>query len=153
MNNFTEAANYISQIIDLNRKTDTITRQVSTASSNGRGGRGRGGRGRINERGGRGGRGGQGRGRGRGRGGRGTSSPGGAGRWISYDQWQSMSERERKSIRNKRSNYAKRKIGALASSGLSDIVADNQNSGPSSAVAAEILSVNYVPVKAIPMLL
>jgi hypothetical protein len=77
MNNFTEASIYLSQIIDLNKKTDSMTHQVSTINSNGRGGRGRGGRGRFNERPGRGGgRGGRGRGRGRGRGGRNTPPSG-----------------------------------------------------------------------------
>jgi hypothetical protein len=71
MNNFTEASIYLSQIIDLNKKTDSMTHQVSTINSNGRGGRGRGGRGRFNERPGRGG----GRG-GRGRGGRNTPPSG-----------------------------------------------------------------------------
>lgn len=114
MNNFTEAANYISQIVDLNRKTESITRQVSAIG--GRGGRGYGGRGRTQgERGGRGGRGGRGRGRGRGRGGRGNTSPN-AGRWITSDQWHSMSEEEREAIRNERSNFAKRKLSALTSS-------------------------------------
>jgi hypothetical protein len=59
MNNFTEAANYISQIIDFNRKTESITRQVSATGTVGRGGRGHGGRGRTHgDRGGKGGRGG-----------------------------------------------------------------------------------------------
>ncbi len=45
MNNFTKAANYIGQIVDLNKKAETVTRQVATAATNGyngRGGRGRG---------------------------------------------------------------------------------------------------------------
>jgi len=63
MNNFTEASNYIGQIVNLNKKSEAITRTVSSTTTDNRGGgkdnnggrgRGRGGRGR----GGRGGRGG-----------------------------------------------------------------------------------------------
>jgi hypothetical protein len=125
MNNFTEAANYISQIIDLNRKTESITRQVSATGTGGQGGRGHGGRGRTHgDRGGRGGRGG----RGRGRGGR-FNTPGHAGRWISSEQWQSMSEEDRDAIRNERSTFAaKHKLSALTSSETPDVDTETSTS-------------------------
>jgi len=50
MNNFTEASNYIGQIVNLNKKSETITQSVSTVTTEGRGGgretktKGRGGR-------------------------------------------------------------------------------------------------------------
>jgi len=111
MNNFTEASNYISQIIDLNKKNDSITRQISGFSSQGRGQMGRG-RGRFPGRGGRG-RGRSGQGRGRGGRGRGNTI---AGRLISYEEWQNMPEEEKETIRNKRSKFAaKRKIASLTS--------------------------------------
>jgi hypothetical protein len=71
MNNFTEASNYIGQIVDLNKKSEAITRTVSSTTTDNRGGgkdnnggrgKGKGGQGR----GGHGGRGGRGRGRQRG---------------------------------------------------------------------------------------
>jgi len=115
MNNFSEAANYIGQIVDINKKSDAIIRQVSSSSSSNRSydtNDQRGGRGRYGGHGGRGdrGRGGRGRGgRSNGRGGRSQN----AGRWISYEEWQAMPEQEKEKIRNERSNYAKWKISEL----------------------------------------
>jgi hypothetical protein len=118
MNNFAEAANYIGQIVDLNKKSDSIIHQVSSSSSSNRsydshggrtGGRGRRGRGRGFNRGGRG----------RGRGGRNAGRGGqnqNAGRWISYEDWQNMPDHEKEKIRNERSTYAaKQKISELSS--------------------------------------
>jgi hypothetical protein len=70
MNNFAEAANYIGQIVDLNKKSDLIIRQVSSSSSSNRSYDSHGHGGGHGKRGGRGGRGGCGYNRG-GRGGRG----------------------------------------------------------------------------------
>jgi hypothetical protein len=131
MNNFTEAANYIGQIVDLNKKSETVTRQVATTATNGYNGRGGRGRGRHGGR--FNGRGGFGRGRGRGgRGGRGRGGPGGqniqnsnAGRWISYDNWQNMAPEEREKIRAERSAYAqKRKIDAVGTPDIDLSTAD-----------------------------
>jgi hypothetical protein len=126
MNSVVEASNYIGQIIDLNKKTDSITRHVSGVSSGGRDGRGRG-RGRQGRGGGRyTGRGGRGRGRGQGNGGRNTN----AGRWISYNDWQSSSEEEKAAIRSERSNYAeKRKISELSTSEAAETTTANANTG------------------------
>jgi hypothetical protein len=99
--------NYIGQIFDLNKKNDSVIRQVSPSFSSsctsdgshkkdGRGcGGGRGGRGRA------------------GRGGHGGKSIQSAGRWISYDDWQAMPEHEKDKIRTERRNYAKRKISQV----------------------------------------
>ena len=116
MNNFAEAANYIGQIVDMNKKSDSIIRQVSSSSSSNRsydshsgrtGGRGGRGRGRGFHRGGRG------RGRGGRNAGRGVQN---AGRWISQEDWQNMPEHEEEKIRNERSTYAaKRKVSELSS--------------------------------------
>ena len=111
MNNFSEAANYIGQIVDLNKKNDAVIRQVSSSSSSSRtsdGNHKKGGRGGRSC--GRGGRGGRGRG---GRGGHGGRSTQSAGRWISYEDWQAMPEHEKEKIRTERSNHAKRKISEV----------------------------------------
>jgi hypothetical protein len=112
MQNFHEAANYIRNIIYLNKKSEYSSRSISSTSSGRDGGRwARGaGRGRGRER--EGGRfnNGRGRGRGRGRGGRNPNNPG---RWISADEWSNMAEDEKETIRNARANYAKRNISAL----------------------------------------
>ena len=118
MNNFTEASNYIGQIIDLNKKNDAITRSVSAVFADGQNrlpddaykGRGRG-------SGGRGGRGGRGRGRGRGNG-----KAQNAGHWISSDEWASLPEKEKETIRNQRSQYAtKRKLSAITTAATEDL--------------------------------
>ncbi len=128
MNNFSEAANYIGQIVDINKKNDTMIRTVSSSSSSSRTSDGS-----VKKNGrnnGRGGRGGRGRGRG-GRGGRGgRSNTQSAGRWISYEDWQAMPDHEKEKIRNERSNYAaKRKISGLSTSASED-PADDSNTTP-----------------------
>jgi hypothetical protein len=111
MSNFHEAANYIGNIIDLNKKNDfRHVGAIGTGRGRGRGGRTGGRDGNQNKNGGRGRGRGKGRGRGGGRSGRGQPSPG---RWISSEEWQSMEESERESIRTARANYAKRNISAL----------------------------------------
>jgi len=109
MENFEEAANYISNIIDLNKKTDFSSRNVSSANT-GRGNGKYGGRGRGGKEKGRGVRGGRGRGRGGRTGGRNINNPG---RWISSDDWNNMSKEDKEGIRNARSNYAKQKISSV----------------------------------------
>jgi hypothetical protein len=104
--------------VDLNKKSDAITRSVSTVTTSG-GGRGQGHEGRFKGRGkggrsggsgGGNGKGGRGRGRGRGRGGRTANT----GRWISHTKWIAMPDVEKEAIRMERSNYAnKRKLSAL----------------------------------------
>ncbi len=42
MNNFTKASNYVGQIIDLNKKSNVVTRSVSLVNTAGTGGRGQG---------------------------------------------------------------------------------------------------------------
>ena len=111
MSNFHEAANYIGNIIDLNKKNDfRHVGAIGTGRGRGRGGRIGGRDGNQNKNGGRGRGRGKGRGRGGGRSGRGQPSPG---RWISSEEWQSMEESEKESIRTARANYAKRNISAL----------------------------------------
>jgi hypothetical protein len=110
MQNFHEAANYIGNIIDLNKKSEYTSRNISSTSSGRGGGRARGGRGRGRGRESGRSNNGRGRGRGRGRGGRNSNNPG---RWISADEWSNMAEDEKETIRNARANYAKRNISAL----------------------------------------
>jgi len=120
MNSFTEASNYIGQIVDLNKKTDAITRSISSVTTDGKnnkGGNNNGGRGKGG-RGGQGGRGGRGRGKGRGRG---NGKAQNAGRWISSEEWSSMPDHDKDNIRNQRSQYAaKRKLSAVTSSAADD---------------------------------
>jgi hypothetical protein len=111
MQNFHEAANYIGNIIDLNKKSDFNARNVSstTTGRGGRGGRGRGNKGKGRE----GGRGGRGHGRGRGRGGRSNSGSSNPGRWISSEEWNNMPDDEKETIRNARAQHAKRNIAVV----------------------------------------
>jgi hypothetical protein len=128
MNNFTEASNYIEQIVDMNKKNDAITRSISstttTGAGRGRGGEGRGrGRGHGGRSGGSGrGRGGRGGGRGRSRGGRAVN----AGCWISYNEWLAMPEEEKDAIRTERANHSKRKLSAITTD---DMAQNGQNDG------------------------
>jgi hypothetical protein len=110
MQNFHEAANYIGNIIDLNKKSDFNAQNVSstTTSRGGRGGRGRGNKGKGRE----GGRGGCGRGRGRGRGGRSNSGSSNPRRWISSKEWNNMPDNEKETLCNAHAQHAKRNIGA-----------------------------------------
>ncbi len=110
MGNFHDAANYIGNIIDMNKKNEF--RHVGAVTGRGSGGRNKG-RGRTQIKGrenGRGRNGGRGRGRGGRGGGRSNNSPG---RWITAEEWQNMSDEDKESIRNARANYAKRKISAI----------------------------------------
>jgi hypothetical protein len=114
MENFHEVANYIGNIIDLNKKNEFP--HVSSFNS-GRG-RGRGGRGQGHGReSGRNPHGGRGRGRGFDqRGGRynqGGCNANNPGFWISSEDWQNMTEEEKESLQNARANYAKHNISAL----------------------------------------
>ncbi len=120
MSNFHEAANYIGNIIDLNKKNEFChVGAAVTGRGKGWGGAGRGG-GRDANTGNRGGR-NKGRGKGRGLGGRrggcGQQNPG---RWISYEEWQNIDESEKKSIRVARANYAKCSIGAVETDATAD---------------------------------
>jgi hypothetical protein len=109
MQSFHDAANYIGNIIDLNKKSDYNAQNVSSTFT-GRGGRGRGhGKGRNN------GRGGHGRGKGCGRGGRNANGNANPGHWISSEEWNNMPDNKKETIRNARANYAnnKQNIGAI----------------------------------------
>jgi hypothetical protein len=118
MENFHDAANYIGNIIDVNKKNEF--RHVGSIF--GRAGRGRG-RGHsqnkfknnANNR----NQGGRGRGRG-GRAGGGRNNKNSPGRWITSDEWQSMTDEDKESIRTARANYAKRKINAISTSETED---------------------------------
>jgi hypothetical protein len=135
MDNFEEAANYISNIIDLNKKGEFSSRNVSsttTGRGSGRnGGRGsrRGGRGKVRNN----GRGGRGRGRGRGgrTGGQNTNANN-PGQWISSDEWNNMSEEDKESIWNARSNYAKCNISAVSGNNDSQEAEEEADASPPS---------------------
>jgi len=111
MENFNDAANYIANIIDLNKKTEYSSRNISSTTS-GRGcgrehggrGRGRGREGGRNQCGTRRGRGGRNTGRTNRRVGRQNSIN--AGRWSSSDDWHNMTEEEKDNIREARASYA-----------------------------------------------
>ena len=112
LENFEGAVNYVAQFADTHRSFTTDTRSVSDTHSGGRGGRHANGRGRGR------GRGGRGAGRGSGRGGRGSGgrfSGRGSGqrnltdRYYTPEEWSALSNEERQTVRDKRSERDRRR--------------------------------------------
>lgn len=101
---FEGTVNFVGQFLDARRSLDATSnsRNVSSATTTGRGGgrtNGRGGRGRGGRANGRGGRGRGGRG---GRGGRNGNNPN---RYLSDAEWSALSVEERQRLRDRRSAY------------------------------------------------